>query len=259
MTGKLFDFGNRAIKWLFYFFFGLTLYFALTSANIILGDNKITGAGTTLYTAWFLIISISLLVGLWAYRRWYQWFHWAFIEHQLVTASLILGAAIVLQIIFVANMHPVIGWDVDAIHAALLEPSNTENIGYFSTYPNNLAILLAQHGLARLFGTTSWLFFDIVTTILVDLSAVLNILTVRVADRTKTATAMYIHAIWLALFPMIIVPYTDTWVLPFVSAYLFCYSLLIYRQWPWVVRGGVAILLGLSAAAAYFMKPSERV
>jgi len=259
MADKLFNFGNRALRWLFYIFFLLTLYFAITSANLILGDNRITGAGTTLYTAWFIIITLTIIVGIWAYRRWYQWFYWAFIDHKLMAASVILGLAVIVQVIFVTCMHPAIGWDVDAIHQALLHPKNAENIGYFSRYANNLSLLLMQRGLSQLFGTTSWLFFDIVTTVLVDLSALFNILTVRVIDRSKTATAMYIHAIWLALFPMIIVPYTDTWVLPWVSGYLLCYSLLIYRQWSWPVKGGLAVTLGLCAAGAYFMKPSAIV
>lgn len=259
MAQRLFRFGNRAIKWIFYFLFLLTVYFALTSANIILGDNVVTGSGTTLYTAWFLIITISLIVGIWAYRRWYHWFQWAFIEHQLVTAGLLLGLAVIWQVIFVSCMHPAIGWDTGTIHAALLDPTNANNRGYISQNSNNLPILLVQHWLSQLFHQTSWLFFDIVTTILVDLSAILNIGSVRLLDRTKVGTAMYIHAIWLFLFPMIIVPYTDAWVLPLVSLVLLSYSALVSRQRPAWVQVVWTFILGLATMAAYFMKPSAIV
>jgi hypothetical protein len=35
--------------------------------------------------------------------------------------------------------------------------------------------------------------------------------------------AIYLHVGWLAVFPSIIMPYTDAWGLPLVSIYLLCY------------------------------------
>jgi hypothetical protein len=51
MTQRLFKFGHRTIGIIFNFFIFVTLLFAITSPNLILGDNDKTGAGTTLVTS----------------------------------------------------------------------------------------------------------------------------------------------------------------------------------------------------------------
>lgn len=259
MDHQLFNYGNRFIRGLFYFFFGLTTYFAITSVNLILGDNAKTGSGTTIVTAIVLIVAITVLIVGFAYPQVSHVFKWLFVRHQAVTAVTLLLLTVAWQVVFVLCMHPAIGFDVDAIHEALIDPKDVNTMSYFSQNSNNLPILLVQHWLAMAFHTTSWLFFDWVTLILTDLSAVFNILSVAVIDRRKVPAAMYIHAGWLALFPMIIVPYTDAWVLPFVSAYIFCYCVLSYTQWHWTLKVLAAVGLGLNVAAAYFMKPSAIV
>ena len=259
MRQRVFNGGNRAIRWLFYALFLLTVYFALTSPNIILGDNGILGTSTTMVTTTFIIVAVVLIIGVWAYRRWYHIYRVIFIQHQWLTAPILLGLAVVWQAILVACMHPAIGFDVNAIHQALTQPKSTELVGYFSSNPNNLPILLVQHWLVTIFHTSSWLFMDIVTTILVDLSVGFNLATVAIWDRHRVPTAMYIHALWLALFPMIIVPYTDAWVLPFVSLYLLCYVALTQTTWAWWAKLPLAIIFGGAAVGAYFMKPSAIV
>ncbi|WP_203640253.1 TIGR03766 family XrtG-associated glycosyltransferase [Levilactobacillus andaensis] len=259
MTEKLFNFGQRVIHNLFYFFFLLTTYFAITSPNIILGDNAKTGSGTTLVTAFFIIAAVAIIICGFSYPKISRAFKWLFVQHQAVTASVLLAATVLWQIVFVLYVHPVIGFDVNAIHEALIDPKNVNTMSYFSQNANNLPILLMQHWLAEAFHTTSWLFFDWVTLFLTDLSALLNILCVAVLSRRKVPAAMYIHAGWLALFPMIIVPYTDAWVLPFVSAYVLCYCVMRYGHVPGAWKLVAAVGFGLAVAGAYFMKPSAIV
>ncbi|KRO00092.1 TIGR03766 family XrtG-associated glycosyltransferase [Companilactobacillus kimchiensis] len=259
MKGKFFNFGNRLIRYLFYFLFLLTFYFAITSPNLILGDNSVTGAGTTMYTTVFIILSLILLVSFFTYNEFADFIKFIFIDRSLITASAIFGIAIIVQIVFVLNVHPVIGFDAGAIHEALSNTTDAELRGYYSLNPNNIPAMLVQHQLAMFFNTKSWLFFDLVTTLLVDISALLNIGSVMILARRKTPLAIYLHAVWLLLFPMIIVPYTDTWVLPLVSLYFFCYVLLRYGDFYWRVKIPTAIIFGMAVISSYFIKPSSIV
>lgn len=256
---KIFHAGNHTLNWLFNGFFFVTLYFAVTSPNIILGDNKKTGAGTTAFTVTWLLIAAAIVIGLLTYTKFRAWVYQVFVVQKLRTAILMAVVVVLWQIVFVAAVHPPIGFDVGAIHDALTNTTSSEMVAYFSLNYNNIPILLAQHYLAALFGTTSWLFFDYVTLVLVDLSAVLNVLGIFILDRKRVPAAIYIHALWLLVFPMIIVSYTDTWVLPLVSGYFLCYCVLSQPRFkPWG-RALAAIGFGVFAASTYFMKPSAIV
>lgn len=59
---KLFQFGNRCLQGLFIIFIFATLLFAITSPNLILGDNTKTGAGTTIVTTVVLIIGAAIVI-----------------------------------------------------------------------------------------------------------------------------------------------------------------------------------------------------
>jgi len=256
MRQKLFKFNNLAIKLIFYFLFSLTFYFALTSPNIILGDNRTTRIGTTSFTT--ICIIIAAIFGLFIYisPRFRHFLSWLFVKQRWRTAGGCLILVILGQISFIALIHPPIGFDVGGIHYGLLDPTNVNAIGYFSVNPNNVNILLLQHWFAITFHQTNWLFFDYLTLFFVDLSTLLNLCSIALIDRNKVPAGMYIHALWLLLFPMIIVPYTDTWVLPFISLYILCYCILIHKTGPQLLKAFAAILLGLSVSCAYFVKPS---
>lgn len=259
MKEKFFKFGSKVVKYLFYFLFLLTLYFAITSPNLILGDNSVTGSGTTLYTTAFIILAIALLVTFYTYNSWSDLLKFIFIDRRWITASVMIGLAIIVQIIFVWNVHPAIGFDPGALHQALYNTTDPETKAYFSLYPNNIATMLIMHQVAVLFHSRSWLLFDVITTLLVDISALFNILSVAVIDRKKVPLAMYIHALWLMLFPMIIVPYTDAWVLPLVSLYSFLYIVMRYGKFAWGWKIPIAVLFGMTVVFSYFIKPSAIV
>lgn len=256
MNIKFFKFSNQVILYLFNFFFFQTLIFAVVSPNLIVGDNQITGAGTTLFTTFFLLLLVALIVAIVVYGKVRHFFWLIFIKHARLTSFTLLGVAFVWQLIFVLNVHPPIGFDAGAIHFALTNTQDIETRVYYSMYYNNMALLLIQHELATLFGTTSWLLFDLITMLLVDLSALMNLVSVAVVNPKKINTAVYIHVIWLAIFPTIIIPYTDAWVLPLISCYIMCYVVLRYSHFKFGFKLIAAALFGISAAAAYFIKPS---
>ena len=71
--------------------------------------------------------------------------------------------------------------------------------------------------------------------------------------------AIYLHVIWLLVFPSIIVPYTDTWVLPFVSASLFFYGMITKRGLNPKLKLLGSLGLGVAAGLGYFVKPSALI
>lgn len=257
MKNKLFEFGSRVVKYLFYFLFLMTFYFALTSPNLIVGDNSVTGAGTTKYTTLFIILMIAFLISFYTYNSFADLLRYLFIDRGLLTSSVIFGLVIIWQIIFVVNVHPAIGFDAGALHKALFNVTDPEMKGYYSVNPNNIPPMLLQHQLAVIFHNRSWLFFDFITMLMVDISAILNFGSVWVLDHKKLPMAIYLHNIWLAVFPMIIVPYTDTWALPFVSLYMMLYCLVRYGKFKWGWKIPLAALMGVAVIFAYFIKPSS--
>lgn len=256
MKNKVFIFGSKLIKYLFYFLFLLTCYFAITSPNLILGDNNVTGSGTTIVTALFIITALIVIGTFLTFESWADLLKYIFIDRQWVTSITLLSVVVIIQIVFVLNVHPAIGFDPGAIHRALIQTTDIETRAYFSLNMNNIATMLWQHQLALFFKNHSWLLFDLITLFFVDLSAVLNICSVLVIDPKKVPLAIYMHALWLSVFPMIIVPYTDAWVLPFVSMYIFLYCLLRYGKLNLIWKSIVALLLGITVAGTYFIKPS---
>lgn len=256
---KIFQYGNGLLMGLFSVLFFATLLFAITSPNLVLGDNPKTGAGTTMVTTTGIIIVMAIVVTWLTSGHFKRWTQQVFVVHKKITVSILLAFTILWQISFVLNVHPPIGFDVGAIHEALHKPISPELTGYFSLNYNNLPLLLVQHFFATILHSTKWLTFDLLTLLWVDLSALMNVLSVWVIDARKVVAAVYIHIGWLIFFPMIIVSYSDTWVLPLVSGYFLCYCLMRKNEFPWWVRILAAIGFGVTASAAYFIKPSAIV
>ncbi|MGM9902756.1 MAG: TIGR03766 family XrtG-associated glycosyltransferase [Enterococcus sp.] len=259
MKSKFFKAGNRLITSLFFLFIGLALLFALTSPNLIIGDNPTFGTSTTLATAYFVLGAVTLVIVIYCYPKVQKLLVWLFIKQRVITSTLFVIAVLAWQITFVLFLHPAIGWDVSAVHDALTDTTDPEIVAYYSLNQNNLPILLWQHQLAEWFSTTSWLFFDYVTLVLVDLSVLLNLLTICLVSKKHLLPAIYLHGIWLLVFPWIIVPYTDTWVLPFVSASLFFYAMLSKKELNWKYKLLGSVGLGMVAILGYFIKPTALI
>ncbi len=259
MANKFFRFGQRTINWLFGLLFGLTTIFALISPNLIVGDNSITGAGTTIVTAIVIIAVIALLLGLYAFPQFRALCHTVFVRCAPITATVLILVVVAWQILFVSYLHPPIGWDAGALHQTLTNTTSANLRSYYSQNYNNLPVLLLMHWFATVFHSTTWLTFDYITLVLVDLSAAFNILTIAVVSRRHVTTAMYVHVVWLAFFPTIIVPYTDAWVLPLVSLILLSSAFLMMGPGRWVWRLPAAVVLAAATVGAYFIKPSAIV
>nr|WP_243465373.1 hypothetical protein [Oenococcus oeni] len=251
----LFSLGNRIIFYIFNFFIFLTLYFAIASPNLTLGDTP-AGNRTTWISVVFLLFLLTISLAIFVNEKLRNVFRYIFIKRALFSSIVIFVLVILLQIIFVELTHPSIGFDAGAIHSALTDTKSRELQAYYSLSTNNINLMLQQHYLAKFFSNSSWLLFDNINLFLVDLSAVFNALIVAVLDRRKISNVLYIQSIWLALFPMILVPYSDTWVLPFVSLYLLSYCIVFHSKFNGILRVFLAIIGGSVLSASYFIKAS---
>lgn len=251
--------GNRIITGFWYVLFLPMVYFAWTSSNIILGDNAKFGTSTTMVTTTFIILMTALIVALGTYPKFRKLLTKIFIQHQLITASCLLGLVVIGQIFFVTLVHPVSGFDAGMLHYAAVDPKHVLEPGvtsYYSLNQNNLPIMLFMRWLVVQSGQTSWQFFDYLTIAFVDLSAIFNLGSVYLAKKSALGTAMYVHVLWLVVFPSILMPYTDAWVLPLVSLILLCYMIILKTAWPGWTHLLAVVVMAISVVLTYFMKPS---
>ena len=251
MKTKIFNFSNAVINILFAVFMFTALYFALISPNLLLKSEH-TNAVTLILLAGIILFALAcgyidrLRHGL---KR-------LFVTWRFYTAPVAFLLALGLQFYYVLHVHPAIGFDVGAVHDALLHPNNSELRGYFSVNYNNMPILLFQHWLSSIFHTHSWPFFALASVTFTDLAALFNLGSVAVINWRKLPVLLYLQAGWLALYPMAIVPYTDNWCLPFVSLYIMCYLIMSRSKWPFILRLAAAGIGGLALVGAYLLKPS---
>lgn len=257
IKNRIYKLGNSAIGIIFYIFFTLTFFFSLTSVNLIVGDNEYFGMSTTRFTEIFILLILLTGIFIGTFQSIRKFFYFIFVKYGKVTSIIFFMAVVILQILFVYFVHPAIGFDPGFIHAALSDTTNPEIRAYYSMYPNNMFILLAQHSLSCVFNTQSWYFFDMITLFIVDLSSLLNILSIAILNKKLVVGGLYLHSLWLLVFPMIIIPYTDTWVLPLVSLHLLSYIVLSFSRSNFYIKSLFAIFLGVTPILSYYMKPSS--
>lgn len=254
MKTKLFNGSNAVINALFAVLIFTALYFALISPNLLL-KSEYTNTVTLGMLAGIIIFA---LVDAY-FSRFHAFLKKIFVSWRFYTAPVIFILALGLQLFYVLKVHPVIGFDVSAVHDALFKPNDPNLRGYFSVNYNNMPILLFQRWLSGLFHTRSWFFFASVSVGFTIISALLNLCSVAVVNWRKLPAILYIQAGWLFLFPMSIVPYTDTWSLPFISLYLLCYLVMARPNYPLILRLVAGILGGGALVGAYLLKPSSIV
>ncbi|WP_125763732.1 TIGR03766 family XrtG-associated glycosyltransferase [Levilactobacillus mulengensis] len=257
---RFYKFSQAVINLFWRVLFFLTLFFAVTSPNIILGDNNTFGTSTTMLTTGLVIGLVAVAVGIYAYPRFRAWLYRIFITERLRTGTILLLMVLVGQLFFVYFVHPNSGFDSGMLLHTATDPTSVTDpdiTSYFSLNQNNMPIMLFMHWISTTFNQTTWEFFDFVTLFFVDLSAVLNLLSVWVVKKKALGAAMYIHVGWLAVFPSIIMPYTDAWGLPLVSFYLLCYFVMRKSSIHSLIRAAAANGFGISVMLTYFMKPSS--
>lgn len=251
---KIFHFGNDVIRIFFFALITISFFGVLSSSNW-LPDAKTTTGLTYLMFAVLLTFCLSWL----SFPKFQDFLKIIFIEHKWLTSIICLIIALIWQFQFVYFVHPSFGFDVDAVHNALINPNLPELRGYFSVNYNNLSILLVLKQVANLFHSTSWLTMDLSSTLITDISALVLIATIAVINYKKLPNIIYILSNLLALFPICMVPYTDVWCLLPMSLSVCGWCISRKRAYPLFLRLFGILLAGCSLAFGVWIKPSVAV
>ena len=168
----------------------------------------------------------------------------------------------ILQLQLVRSIYTWITWDVGilihyAIHSTREAP--IEQL-YFSIFPNNLMLFFVLHHIIRLFQLVGYqnylLGLVVVNTILVNIAMLASILTVRkIYPSHNRAILLFILLTFLiGLSPWLIVPYSDTFLMPIISL-LILTGLLTIKAKTNAKRIIFASISGFLIALGWLIKP----
>lgn len=160
-----------------------------------------------------------------------------FIKHYTPIVYCILAGLFFLQLFFVCSVSTQIGWDCNN----LITPALSDEIGsyntYFSQYPHNLFLLLVLKGLGRCFGFLGihnmWLAYSVFNTIMVDLAILFLVKSAFfIGSKKFSYITLWTAILFLGFTPYLIVPYTDTLSMPFITGafYFYCRISLGWKQ-----------------------------
>lgn len=238
------SFTNKITYYMFTILITLSWIFAIRSPNLNI-ESISNGALIVL----LLVSLICLMFFRFAPHILHKFQNW-----KAVAISSIIILAI--QLYFVVTSSTKIGYDVTSVYNAQWQHNDDFIKFYFSLNPNNLNILFMQIKLREILGLgLSWRNLSLLTLILVDLTILLNTLTVKMIKKELFFTSAYIQLMGALFFPYIIVPYTDTWSMFFVAFYLFIFA-LINKIDKSYLKSILALILGIIVALACFVKPS---
>ena len=234
----------------------LTLFISLcffnngTNFYNIIVDLK----GRLLMAFVFLIILFLLYKILSAWRK-------IFVFARISSFSKLLFAfscLFVLQLFIAINISTSVNWDVGTV---VNSAAGNVNAYYLSAFPNNLLLFFIFKFFFNLFQLVGlsdfWLGLSVVNILLVDLSLLASIITLRkINPAYENRLLLFIlFAFIIGLSPWIIVPYSDTFSMPAVSLLvLFC--LLTIKAKSSKKRFLYASLCGLTLAVGWLIKPT---
>lgn len=260
---------NRFIVTIFSFFVGLTFIFSIRSKNYIhngtppdttLMSSKISNFDFSKLTVSSLILLLIIVIGIVLYifnNSFKSKIKYIFVEKRIITSGIFLILACIIQLIFVLNVHPFINFDSGNIITTAQGNMQSWMPGYYSQYPNILFLLIIEKKLAGI--GTNQLVYVLANLGMLYLSVILNIFCVYILNRHKLHVIMYIQTCWLLLFPMSIVPYTDVYILPFISLALVAYALLTKRKVTFATKFVASGLLAFAVVEGYFLKPTAMI
>lgn len=236
---------NHLIKWIYILFMLWTFLGALRDSNLEI--NNATGISVGVLILLVVLFFIFRKIGFSIIGKIFLG------KYKFWVAGVLAIAVIAFQMYFVLHIHPDMNYDVYFLYSSL---NGVEQNHYYTLCPNNIPILLFMHLWCKIFDASSWLFLDLLTLFWTDLSAICNILALYFVNKKLVVPGIYMHVMWLSLFPMIIVPYTDCWVIPFVSFYILMWIILRKRSCKLWCKILLVIVMTLAVVGAYFIKPS---
>ena len=252
---KLFKWGIRGID-------GISVIFFLLITVCILFDNK----SSNLYSVSGQLLAVCvtlaiLLIVAAALKKWEKRIS-AYVDknyRRILTIVFLLLAAI--QVYLVTALSAPIGWDVKAVVgvAAGLDYAQTSYYQqyYFSAYPNNMLLLVLVRNIVNIFGREQiWLILSFLNILAID-SAILMIFFVvrRCLGNTYGLAGVAFSIALYGLFGWMIVPYSDTLVMPFITGAWLVFQKIREEDSPQKKYGWMA-LSALLVFAGYLVKPT---
>lgn len=177
--------------------------------------------------------------------------------------AVLMGALLLLQIVMVVHIYIPIGWDVEWTLEAATTTTTYQRIDYFTACPNNLLLAFYERAWLAVFSffglTDAWLAMSLVGILSVDV-AILTIYTIakRIYDVETAYMAFFFSVLLFGFTPWLIVPYSDTFSMPFVMGILYFYirwSLSVSRA----ERAVCAVACGLLTGVSFLLKPHVAV
>lgn len=254
---RLFKIYQTIIKVGIYPTFFLTLYAAMRADQLNLA---------TVSPQLFVLVLCTLVIFslLWVRRTTIWYFvrvsYQQVRNHAIIFIFLSMILAATIQVIILLNTNTPLGWDVGSVVTVAIDPSIGSN--YVSINPNNLFLISFYHSIYALFLSpmtstpNAWLFFQIITTLGLDLS--IFCLTYAVKSMFNLDVALITYIIFYALFvltPYIQAPYSDVAVLFPVSLALVCLTRLenMQRLWSKII---LSLVIAVLTAIIFAIKPS---
>jgi integral membrane protein (TIGR03766 family) len=250
LRSRIFHLGNGVIRAFFYPLVTISLFAALASANWVPDSGNTTGLT---YLLFILLFALAVLPVL--FPSFKKGLHLVFIEKRLLTSAILLGLALIWQLVFVFSTHPAFGFDVGAIYHGLHTPNDPTLRAYFSVNYNNVPLLIFLH---KLVGAASWLTLDLVSAVATDITALAVIGSVVVLNKKQLPAVFYVTAAWIALFPAGMMPYTDVWGMLPVGLSVFFWSVFVKSK-NGLCKVLAAWLAGACLAFGVWLKPSTAV
>lgn len=201
---------------------------------------------------------------------------WKINERQYwILTAISVAIGVVLQIYLFKNLYFRVSWDVervvnaaaymngDKVHPNWILRDNVKSVreylnGYFSRYPNNIAITIILSYLQKIVkicGVKDYYIGGIVGGIAcVEISGILSSAIVRKITKNNRA-ALLTWCFFFALIgmsPWIIIPYTDIYAMPFVTGSVYSYLCLKDKGGSFVMTA----ILGAFQFIGYQIKPT---
>ena len=174
---KLVEFIQQSIIYIYTFLVGITLFSTIQLNQYIFGAT-----GISVVTILGIIMIMTLIYKVEILHKVIR----SFVDnYAFVVAVILFCLAIIWQFVLAMKAVPPIGFDVGVMFEAARSPEKFSD--YFSSYPNNLLLLLI-FGKINLLGMLTWENLALITAVLVSFSAIWNLFTVYFIDKNKVIT-----------------------------------------------------------------------
>ena len=165
------------------------------------------------------------------------------------------------QVVLVVFDRAEYGFDAGTIYNMVaMEPTGDAFISeYLSMYPNNQLIFLIMHMISKFSGGPHIFVWDLFNLLCIDITIIMTALAAGLGySRAHGYATLLVGGLLLGFNPIVLVVYTDTVVLPFVSGGLL---LLAWHKadHPLYMQLLCGLGLGCSVVLSYLMKPSALV